>query len=108
VNRGYEVEPDLLADRITTLTTLADLTGDLVATASRLAERPPLLGTAPPAVALSNRLSAAAGQSGLAGEISAAEREVAAFRQTLAEIQAGYSDQEADATATVRAVGESA
>ena len=43
--QGYQVEPELLDARITTLTELADLTGDLVATASRLAERLPMLGT---------------------------------------------------------------
>lgn len=108
MSRGYHVEPELLEDRVTTLTKLADLTGDLVATASRLAERLPMLGTAPPAVALANRLSAAAGQSGLAGEVGAAEREVAAFRQTLAEVKADYAGQEADATSTIRAAGEPA
>lgn len=103
---GYEVEPERLDDRITTLTKLADLTGDLVATASRLAERVPMLGTAPPAVELAKRLSAAAGSSGLAGEVGAAEREVQAFRQTLSDARTTYSQRDADAASSVRDAGE--
>lgn len=91
---GYEVAPDRLQDRIRTLTRLADLTGDLVATASRLAERQPLLGTAPPAQDLSKRLKAAG--SGLAGEVSAAEGEVRAFRQMLADIKSSYVETDAE------------
>lgn len=94
---GFQVSPESLQERIKILTRLGGLTGDLVATASRLAERQPMLGTAPPAVALANRLKAAAGQSGLAGEISAAEREVREFQQMLADVKATYvkTDQEA-------------
>ena len=91
---GYEVAPDQLQDRIKTLTRLAELTGDLVATASRLAERRPLLGTAPPAQDLSKRLKAAG--SGLAGEVSAAEREVRAFQQMLADIKSTYTETDAE------------
>lgn len=91
---GYEVAPEKLQDRVRTLTRLAELTGDLVATASRLAERQPLLGTAPPAQDLSRRLKDAG--SGLAGEVSAAEREVREFRQMLAEIGSTYTETDAD------------
>ncbi|MFJ8958556.1 hypothetical protein ACIRG5_04155 [Lentzea sp. NPDC102401] len=91
---GYEVSPDQLQDRVKTLTRLAELTGDLVATASRLAERTPLLGTAPPAQDLSRRLKDAG--SGLAGEVSAAEREVREFRQMLAEIRTTYTETDAE------------
>lgn len=91
---GYEVAPDQLQDRVRTLARLAELTGDLVATASRLAERQPLLGTAPPAQDLSHRLKAAG--AGLAGEVSAAEREVEAFRQMLAEIRTTYTETDAE------------
>jgi hypothetical protein len=87
---GFEVAPDGLQDRIKTLTRLAELTGDLVATASRLAERQPLLGTAPPAQDLSQRLKAAG--SGLAGEVSAAEREVREFQEMLAQIRTTYTE----------------
>jgi hypothetical protein len=104
--QGYHVEPDLLETRITMLTKLGELTGDLVATASRLAERQPMLGTAPPAVDLATRLRSAAGQSGLAGEVRAAEREVQAFQQTLADAKAAYTERDADAESAVRAAGE--
>jgi hypothetical protein len=94
---GFEVAPDGLQDRVRTLTRLAELTGDLVATASRLAERQPLLGTAPPAQDLSHRLRSAG--SGLAGEVSAAEREVRAFQQMLAEIRTTYTGTDAEQAA---------
>ena len=103
--QGYHVEPDLLEARITTLTKLGDLTGDLVATASRLAERLPMLGTAPPAVDLARRLRAAAGQSGLTGEVSAAEREVQAFQQTLSDAKAAYTERDAHTESAVRTAG---
>ena len=91
---GYEVAPDQLQDRIRTLTRLAELTGDLVATASSLAERQPLHGTAPPAQDLSKRLKAAGG--GLAGEVKEAEREVRAFQEMLADIRNTYTETDAD------------
>lgn len=90
---GFEVAPDRLQDRIKTLTRLAALTGDLVATASRLAERQPLLGTAPPARDLSHRLREAG--SGLAGEVKAAEREVREFQDMLAQIRTSYLEADA-------------
>ncbi|HUQ60102.1 hypothetical protein [Lentzea sp.] len=91
---GYEVSPEQLQDRIRTLARLAEQTADLVATASRLAERQPLLGTAPPAQDLSHRLKAAG--SGLAGEVGAAEREVREFRRMLAEIGTTYTETDAE------------
>ncbi|MFD0203617.1 MULTISPECIES: hypothetical protein [Saccharothrix] len=104
--QGYHVELDLIEDRITTLTRLGDLTGDLVTAVSRLAERQPMLGTAPPAVELAQRLREAAGESGLAGEVSAAQREVEAFRQVLSDAKASYTEVDDDASASVRAAGE--
>ncbi|MFJ8910891.1 hypothetical protein [Amycolatopsis sp. NPDC102389] len=92
--RGIEVELELLDARITTLADLGDLTADLVATASRLAARLPMLGTAPPAAHLANRLREAAGGSGLAGEIKATEREVRQYRQMLASAKHKYQEQE--------------
>ena len=102
---GYDVEPELLQERIATLTRLGDLTGDLVATATRLAERLPMLGTAPPAVHLAMRLREAAGRTGLAGEVSAAEQEVQAFQRTLSEANAGYAAGEAGAESAMRETG---
>ncbi|MGW5701452.1 hypothetical protein [Amycolatopsis japonica] len=92
--RGIEVELDLLDTRITTLAELGDLTADLVATASRLAERLPMLGTAPPAAHLAHRLREAAGGSGLAGEVKAAEREVREYQQMLASAKREYQERE--------------
>ncbi|HEX6361081.1 hypothetical protein [Actinophytocola sp.] len=103
---GYRVVPDLLEERITTLTRLGDLTGDLVATASRLAERLPMLGTAPPAVHLAMRLRDAAGQSGLAGEVRAAQGEVTAFQRTLSDARDTYVEQDAKAESAARAAGD--
>lgn len=100
---GYHVELDLIEDRIATLTRLGDLTGDLVAAVSRLAEREPKLGTAPPAVELAARLRAAAGESGLAGEVSAAQREVEAFRRMLSDAKARYVEVDAAAGSSMRA-----
>ncbi|NIJ10415.1 hypothetical protein FHU38_000759 [Saccharomonospora amisosensis] len=101
--QGVELQLDLLDQRITTLAELGDLTGDLVATASRLAERLPMLGTAPPAVHLAMRLRDAAGSSGLAGEIKATEREVREFKQSLAEAKNKHTEHEAQASDDLRA-----
>ncbi|MEV6238485.1 hypothetical protein [Lentzea sp. NPDC051838] len=97
---GYEVAPDGLQDRVKTLTRLAELTGELVATASRLAERQPLLGTAPPAQDLSKRLKGAG--EGLKNEVSAAEREVRAFQEMLAQIRTTYTETDDQARRAVR------
>ncbi|MFJ6673798.1 hypothetical protein ACIQMJ_22045 [Actinosynnema sp. NPDC091369] len=103
---GYQVELDLIGNRITALTGLGDLTADLVAAVGRLAERQPKLGTAPPAVELAARLREAAGESGLAGEVSAARHEVEEFRQLLSDAQSSYTEADADAGSSVRAAGE--
>ncbi|WP_367128440.1 hypothetical protein [Saccharothrix sp. HUAS TT1] len=106
MNEGYHVELDLIEARIATLTRLGDLTGDLVSAVGALAAREPMLGTAPPAVELAQRLRAAAGESGLAGEVGAAQREVEAFRRMLAEAKDAYAAVDADAGSSVRAAGE--
>ncbi|PXY29106.1 hypothetical protein [Prauserella endophytica] len=106
--KGIELELDLLDQRITTLAELGDLTGDLVATASRLAERLPMLGTAPPAVHLATRLREAAGSSGLAGEVKATEREVREYQQMLSEAKRKYQEHEDSSGEDLRAAEESA
>lgn len=106
--QGINVELDLLEQRITTLAELGDLTGDLVATASRLAERLPLLGTAPPAVHLAMRLREAAGSTGLAGEVEATEREVREYKQMLADAKRRYQETDDRAGADIRAQEEAA
>jgi hypothetical protein len=105
MSEGYRVEPDLLEERIATLTKLGELTGDLVATASRLAERLPMLGTAPPAVHLAMRLRDAAGRSGLAGEVQAAQQEVEGFQRTLSDTKESYTERESDTESAVRKAG---
>ncbi|SFB43571.1 hypothetical protein SAMN05216266_111109 [Amycolatopsis marina] len=106
--QGIRLELDLLDQRITTLAELGDLTGDLVATASRLAERLPMLGTAPPAEHLARRLREAAGSSGLAGEVKATEREVREFKQLLAGAKHKYQQHEDQADEDLHAKEESA
>lgn len=91
---GYEVSPDALRERVRSLSRLAEQTAALVATASGLAGRRPLLGTAPPARDLSRRLEDAG--AGFAGEVGAAEREVREFRQLLAEIESTYTETDAE------------
>lgn len=107
MSEGHEVELDLLGDRISTLTELGDLTGDLVATANRLAERLPMLGTAPPAVRLATRLREAAGSSGLAGHVRATEQDVRDYQQKLDVAKRKYQDHEEQASDDLRAGQES-
>ena len=97
MSEGFEIDLDLLGERITTLAELGDLTGDLVASAGRLAERLPMLGTAPPAVHLAKRLREAAGGSGLAGQVRAAEQEVREYRQKLDAGRKRYQEREDEA-----------
>ncbi|AXB41346.1 hypothetical protein [Amycolatopsis albispora] len=105
--RGIELDLDLLDGRISTLTELGDLTSDLVATACRLAERLPMLGTAPPAVHLAMRLREAAGSSGLAGEIEATVREVREYQEMLAEAKGKYQDHDTRSAEDLKAGAES-
>lgn len=94
--REYRVEPDALETRVAALTELTKTTGDLLASASRLAERLPMLGTAPPAVHLAERLREAAGRSGLTGEVDAADTELNSFREALSDTVTAYRDGETD------------
>lgn len=106
--RGLRLEVDLLDQRISTLAELGDLTSELVATASRLADRLPLLGTAPPAVHLAMRLREAAGSTGLAGEVEATEREVREYERMLAGAKRKYLEHEEQSGDDLRGKGESA
>lgn len=80
---GFAVPPDELSAQVRSLTDIGDLTSGLVSSAGRLAERHPLLGTAPPAMHLATRLREAAGVTGLTGEVSAADTELASYHQAL-------------------------
>ncbi|EHR61643.1 hypothetical protein [Saccharomonospora cyanea] len=93
--KGIRLELDSLELPITTLTELGDLAGELVSTASRLAMRLPMLGTAPPAVHLAMRLREAAGSSGLEGALKSAEREVREYGKMLEQAKAKYQEQDA-------------
>ncbi|WP_158844080.1 hypothetical protein [Saccharothrix deserti] len=103
---GYRVEPDELAARLATLTSLGESTAALVASAGRLAERRPMLGTAPPAVHMAERLREAAGRSGLTGAVEAADRELTSFQEALAATIAKYEAGESDVEWTLRTTGK--
>ncbi|HEX3779438.1 MAG TPA: hypothetical protein VHX38_07200 [Pseudonocardiaceae bacterium] len=100
--RGYRVSPGELTAQVAKLATLGESTSGLVTSASRLAERLPMLGTAPPALHLAQRLRTAAGETGLTGEVGAANTELSGFHQALRETVANYLDREQDIAATLR------
>lgn len=91
-SHGFEVRPDELFAQVKALIDIADLTNGLVSSATRLAEREPLLGTAPPAMHLAARLREAAGPAGLTGEVSAADTELASYHQALRDSVRRYQD----------------
>lgn len=93
---GYRLEPNELTAQVAKLTAIGDQTGDLVASASRLAERQPKLGTAPPAMHLAARLREAAGRTGLTGEVSAANAELNSFHEALQATVERYQEGESD------------
>ncbi|MFC7614515.1 hypothetical protein ACFQV2_14270 [Actinokineospora soli] len=104
--KGFRLEPGEVAGRIGALIALAEETGALVASASRLSERRPALGTAPPAVHLAERLRIAAGESGLTGEVEAAEAELRSFHEALSATLAAYEDGDSDIRWVLRAASE--
>ncbi len=93
---GFEVSSDELAGQIRSLTDIGDRTSGLVSSAGRLAERQPLLGTAPPAMHLATRLREAAGPTGLTGEVGAADAELSSYHRalhaTVTQYEAGDSE----------------
>lgn len=91
---GYQLQPHELTSHAGTLAELSDRTSGLIDSANRLAQRLPMLGTAPPALHLAMRLREAAGQAGLAGDIGAADTELRDFHQTLRTNIANYLDSE--------------
>ncbi|HWE90710.1 MAG TPA: hypothetical protein VG317_14720 [Pseudonocardiaceae bacterium] len=103
--RGYQLAPQELTAQVKTLATIGDQTSALVASAGRLAQRTPMLGTAPPAIHLAMRLREAAGESGLTGEVSAANTELAGFHQALQTALTRYLDSETDIAGTFRTLG---
>ncbi len=95
-SHGFEVLPDELSGQVRTLTDIGDQTNGLVSTAGRLAERRPPLGTAPPALHLAMRLREAAGPTGLTGEVSAADGELASYHRALRDTVDRYRDGDAE------------
>jgi hypothetical protein len=93
---GFEVLSDELTGQVRALVGIGDETTSLLSSARELAERKPLLGTAPPALHLAARLREAAGPAGLTGEVSAADTEIAnyhqALRDTVHQYQSGDDD----------------
>jgi hypothetical protein len=94
----FAVLIDELIAQVKALVDIGDQTSDLVSSARRLAEHQPLLGTSPPALHLSSRLREAAGPSGLTGEVSAADTELASYHQALHATVTRYQDGDSEVT----------
>jgi hypothetical protein len=88
----FEVLADELTGQVRALVDIGDQTSGLVSSAGRLAERTPMLGTAPPAMHLAMRLREAAGPTGLTGEVSAADTELSSYHQALQASVNQYQD----------------
>jgi hypothetical protein len=89
---GFEIRTDDLVGQVRALIDIGDQTSGLVSSAGRLAERQPLLGTAPPAMHLAARLREAAGPAGLTGEVGAADAELASYHRALRDTVSRYRD----------------
>jgi hypothetical protein len=88
----FQLLPEELTGQVNALVDIGDQTSGLVSSAKRLAERNPLLGTAPPALHLALRLREAAGPAGLTGEVSAADTELTNYHQALRDTVNRYQD----------------
>lgn len=91
-DKDFEVLADELTTQVRALIDVGDQTSGLVSSAGRLAERRPLLGTAPPALHLAARLREAAGPAGLTGEVSAADAELSSYHRALRATVDRYQD----------------
>lgn len=89
---GFEFLSDELVGRVRALVDIGDGTSGLVSSAELLAQRQPLLGTAPPAMHLAMRLREAAGPTGLTGEVSAADSELTSYHEALHATVRRYQD----------------
>jgi len=99
---GYELASHELTAQRAAIAAIGDQTTGLVADADRLAQRLPKLGTAPPALQLAMRLREAAGQSGLTGEVRAADTEMREYHQALRATVARYLETEAGIAGSLR------
>jgi hypothetical protein len=97
-NGDFQLLTEELLAQVNALVDIGDQTSGLLASARRLAEHHPLLGTAPPATHLSSRLRDAAGPAGLTGEVSAADTELANYHQALRDTVNRYRDGDTDVT----------
>lgn len=89
---GFQLLTDELIGQVKALVEIGDQTGGLVSSAHRLADRRPLLGTAPPALHLAARLREAAGPTGLTGEVTAADAELTSYHKALRSTVSRYQD----------------
>jgi len=101
--RGFAVVPEELNALVRTMGEVADAVSELAASADRLGRRSPLLGTAPPALALADRLRATAGLAGLTGELGAADTELRDYHRSLVSALAGYVDVDRTLSSTIDA-----
>ncbi len=94
----FQVHTDELIGQVRALVDISETTSALVSSARQLAERDPLLGTAPIAMHLAQRLREAAGPAGLTGEVSAADTELTSYHQALRDAVNQYQDRDAEVT----------
>ena len=92
----FQLRTDELIGHMKALVDIGDQTSGLVSSAQRLAERHPLLGTAPIALHLASRLREAAGPAGLTGEVSAADAELTSYHQALRDTVNRYQNGDID------------
>lgn len=90
--QSFALQLDELVGQVRALVEIGDQTDGMVSSAQRMAERNPLLGTAPPALHLAQRLREAAGPAGLTGEVSAAAAELTNYHQALRDTVNRYQD----------------
>lgn len=89
---GYVVAPEELNALVRTLGEVADAISEMSASAGRLGQRPPLLGTSPFARVLADRLRTTAGEAGLTGELGTASTQLRDYHRSLVSALTGYVD----------------
>ncbi|WP_243788400.1 hypothetical protein [Saccharopolyspora gloriosae] len=105
VSKGFQLQPEELTTQVAALTAIGEGTTGLVNSAGELAQRLPMLGTAPPALHLAMKLRQAAGETGLSGEVGGADTRVNTFHASLQETVTGYLNNDAEIQRILRAAG---
>lgn len=105
MSSGYRVTTEDLAAQVKELSRVGEQADGLVTSARQLAERMPMLGTAPPALHLAMRLRENAGESGLTQEITAAHTELSHFHSALRDTTTGYEHADTAAADALRDAG---